>query len=109
MLYITLVYLCLLTFIHALPPGSDKYLDYREDIFAKHNAYRAEQCAGPLQRNATLNNIAQEHCNKIVTTGDFAHSNRTDVGETSFQKIPWDRNKDNGIDFNLFLRQILSS
>ncbi len=94
MQYFTLFCLCLITFIQ----GSST-LDtsaFREQTVAQHNVYRAEQCAGPLQRNSTLDQIAQDYCRDMVRTGTFAHSNRTDVGENSYQKIPWDPKKDNG-------------
>ncbi len=77
---------------------------FRQEVLAQHNLYRAEQCAGPLQRNNTLDDIAQKWCSQIATTGQFVHSNTTDYGENSFQKIPTDPNKDNGIFFLFYLK-----
>jgi hypothetical protein len=69
---------------------------FRQEVLAQHNTVRAEQCANPLQSNTTLDKIAQNWCNRIATTGQLVHSNTTDYGENSFQKIPSDP-KDNGI------------
>jgi uncharacterized protein YkwD len=99
MQYFTLFYLCLLTFIQASPPRDPE--KFRDECHAQHNVYRAEQCAGPLQRNSTLDTIAQAYCNQMAASGQFAHSNRTDIGENSYQKIPSDPNKDNGIYSNV--------
>jgi uncharacterized protein YkwD len=99
MQYFTLFYLCLLTFIQASPPRDPE--KFRDECHAQHNVYRAEQCASPLQRNSTLDTIAQAYCNQMATSGQFAHSNRTDIGENSYQKIPSDPNKDNGIYSNV--------
>jgi len=70
---------------------------FRQEVLAQHNAFRAEQCADPLQRNSTLDDRAQNWTDKIVETGQFVHSNTTKYGENSFYQVPFDFNKDNGI------------
>lgn len=76
---------------------------FRQQALSKHNEYRREQCAGPLQLNSTLDDLAQAHCEQMASTGNFTHSGRTDYGETSYQKIP-SESTDNGSKFSLFNR-----
>jgi uncharacterized protein YkwD len=69
---------------------------FRQQVLTQHNIYRKEQCADPLQRNKTLDGIAQTWCNQLAATGKFVHSNTTEYGENSFQKVPFDFAKENG-------------
>ena len=112
MKYFTLFCFCLVVFIH----GKYKLIKYiflsnssfedsstfdlerfRQEVLTQHNTFRSEQCAAPLQRNTKLDEIAQKWSEEIVKTGQFVRSNTTDYGENSFQQIPFDSTKENGI------------
>ncbi len=92
----------ILYYIHLFLAKDSSILDkeiFRQEVLMQHNIFRQEQCANPLQRNTTIDKIAQTWCDYLAATGQFVHSNTTEYGENSFQKIPFDFNDDDGIFF----------
>lgn len=79
----------------------DERNKFRAEVLNQHNVVRAQQCADPLVRNATLEQEAQKYCEDMAKSGNFAHSNRTDAGENSYQHTPFDFTKYNGRFFDL--------
>ena len=70
---------------------------YRQEALAQHNIYRAQCKAVALQKNSTLDKIAQKWCEKLASTNQFTHSGTTKYGENSYKKTPFDFNNDNGL------------
>lgn len=94
MIYLICLALCLITSTQAF--DKDEIENFRREAFAQHNTYRGEQCAPSLTRNDSLDRDAQAYCESMAISGNFTHSGRTDCGETSYQKIPYEKTKDNG-------------
>ncbi|CAF1149330.1 unnamed protein product [Rotaria sp. Silwood1] len=69
---------------------------YRQEAIAQHNIYRAQCKAGDLQKNATLDQIAQNWCEQLAATNQFNHSGTIEYGENSYKKTPFDFNNDSG-------------
>ena len=70
---------------------------YRQEALAQHNLFRTQCKAEPLQYNATLEQRAQAWCDQSASTDQFNHSGTIEYGETSYKKIPFDFNQDNGL------------
>jgi len=70
---------------------------YRQEALAQHNTYRVQCKADPLQRNSTLDQIAQKWCEQLASTNQFSHSGAIDYGENSYKKTPFDFVNDNGL------------
>ncbi|CAF1539350.1 unnamed protein product [Adineta ricciae] len=69
---------------------------FRQEVLNQHNVYRKEQCASSLQRNTTLDQIAQKWSNTLAGLGHLMHSNTTIYGENSYLEIPFNAVKYNG-------------
>ena len=69
---------------------------YRQEALAQHNTYRAQCSVEPLQRNATLDKMAQAWCEKLAANNQFDHSGTIEYGENSYKKTPFDFKTDNG-------------
>ncbi|CAF0884220.1 unnamed protein product [Rotaria sordida] len=69
---------------------------YRQEALAQHNVYRAQCKADALQRNRTLDEIAQKWCEQLAATDNFTHSGTIEYGENSYKKTPFDFNNDSG-------------
>ncbi|CAF3111953.1 unnamed protein product [Rotaria socialis] len=69
---------------------------YRQEALAQHNIYRAQCKADALQKNSTLDQIAQSWCEQLAATNQFNHSGTVDYGENSYKKAPFDFKNDNG-------------
>ncbi len=69
---------------------------YRQEALAQHNTYRAQCQAQPLERNITLDHLAQNWCDQLALKDQFNHSGTIDYGENSYKKSPWDFAHDNG-------------
>jgi uncharacterized protein YkwD len=70
---------------------------YRQEAIAQHNLYRAQCKADPLQRNTTLDQIAQTWCGELSSKNQFVHSGTIEYGENSYKKTPFDFANDNGL------------
>ena len=70
---------------------------YRQEALAQHNVGRT-QCKGePKQYNARREQQAQAEWDQSASTDQFNHSGTIEYGETSYKKIPFDFNQDNGL------------
>lgn len=70
---------------------------YRQEALAQHNLYRAQCKAEPLQKNATLDQLAQVWCEKLAANNQFVHSGTVEYGENSYKKTPFDFANDDGL------------
>jgi len=86
--------LCFVSSFQALT--DDERAKFRAEVLDRHNAVRKQYCAKTLERNTTLEQQAQKYCDDMAKSGNFAHSNRTDAGENSYQHTPFDYTKNNG-------------
>ena len=106
MKYLIFLALCLITLIQAFSP--DETEKFRQEALDQHNIFRKDQCAASLERSPAMDIEAQAYCQNMSQSGSFIHSGRIDYGETSYQKIPYERT-DNGKSSMTFSFNILSS